>query len=187
MRAPIIILLLLLHTCMDSHIATAQTKGIYKATNARVGFHSEAPKELISGISKQLKGLVDFGKGTFIFKLKMNSFQGFNNELQREHFNENYVESSIFPEATFSGKIIESINISELQTTKVRAKGKLSLHGIDKECIFYVVIKNDGKTIEFSSDFFIALQDFNIKIPKVVYNKLASKIAVSVNAQLEAI
>lgn len=170
---------------LNPFFGNSQTKKIYKTKETVVSFHSEAPNELITASSKQLKGLVDFDKGTFLFKVKMNSFDGFNNELQREHFNENYVESNLFPEATFSGKIIEAIDISKHQITKIRAKGKFSLHGINKECIINVIVNTEGQSLELQSDFFIYLQDFNIKIPKVVYNKLASKIAVHLNAQLE--
>lgn len=184
MRA-IIILFFFSFFCLNTLICNAQAKKIYKTKKSVVSFHSEAPKELITASSKQLKGLIDFDKGTFLFKVKMNSFEGFNNELQREHFNENYVESNLFPEATFSGKIIETIDITKPQISKIRAKGKFNVHGMSKECIINVSINTEGQTIELQSDFFINLQDFNIKIPKVVYNKLASKIAVHLNSQLE--
>ncbi len=42
--------------------------------------------------------------------LKVNSFKGFNSALQKEHFNENYMESENFPYASFEGKIIEDID-----------------------------------------------------------------------------
>lgn len=180
-----ILICLLCSFCLTPFWGIAQAKKIYKVKKSVVRFHSEAPKELITASSKQLKGLVDFDKGTFLFKVKMNSFEGFNNELQREHFNENYIESHLFPEATFSGKIIETLDLSKTQSTTIRAKGKFTLHGMQKECIINVILNTEGQTIELQSDFFIFLQDFNIKIPKVVYNKLASKIAIHLKAQLE--
>jgi polyisoprenoid-binding protein YceI len=173
--------------CLTTTVSRAQSNGIFKTKKATVSFHSEAPKELITATSRNLKGLVDFNKGTFIFKIKMNTFEGFNNELQREHFNENYIESNLYPEATFTGKIIETIDINKSQIIKVRSKGKFSLHGLSKEYTITVTLKIEAQKIDISSEFFISLQDFNIKIPKVVYNKLASKISVSLNAQLEAL
>ncbi len=53
----------------------------------------------------------------------MESFQGFNSTLQREHFNENYIESDKYPEARFSGKVIEDIDFSKDGTYIIRAKG----------------------------------------------------------------
>ena len=152
-----------------------------------MSFHSTAPKELITARSNQLRGLVDFGKGTFVFKIKLNSFEGFNNALQKEHFNENYVESSIYPEASFKGKIIESIDLAKNQTIHIRSKGNFNLHGRTKQCIINVVIKIVNQKIHIHSDFIIYLQDFNIKIPRVVYNKLASEITVNLNAELDVL
>lgn len=187
MRVYNFILYLLFSFCLIPTIVRAQSKAIFKTKKAVVSFHSEAPKELITATSRQLKGLIDFSKGTFLFKVKMNTFEGFNNELQREHFNENYIESSFYPEAIFTGKIIETIDINKPQIAKIRTKGKFTLHGVSKECIINVTLKIDSQKIDVASDFFIYLQDFNIKIPKVVYNKLASKISVTLNAQLEAL
>jgi hypothetical protein len=53
----------------------------------------------------------------------MRSFQGFNSPLQKEHFNENYVESDKFPEASFKGKIIEDQDLTVDGTYELRAKG----------------------------------------------------------------
>jgi hypothetical protein len=43
----------------------------------------------------------------------MQTFEGFNSALQREHFNENYIESNRFPDASFNGKIIEDIDFAK--------------------------------------------------------------------------
>lgn len=171
----------------SSRMAIGQASSTLKIVKSNISFHSLAPKEIISASSQQLKGAVDFDKGTFIFKVKMNSFEGFNNALQREHFNENYVESDVFPEAIFTGKIIENIDLNKNQNIKIRSKGKFQLHGVSKECIILVMLKINNKKVIVSSDFTINLQDYNIKIPKVVYNKLAPEIAVNLNAQLEAL
>lgn len=175
----------ILFSCLLLYTAAfGQNTHIYKIGQSNVSFNSSAPKEFISANSKQLKGLIDFDKGTFVFKIKMNSFEGFNNELQREHFNENYVESSIYPDASYNGKIIETIDLNQNQNIKIRSKGKFTLHGVSKECIIYVVLKINNKKIAINSDFSINLRDYNIKIPKVVYNKLAPEIDITLNAQL---
>lgn len=171
----------------SSKMALGQESSTYKIVKSIISFHSLAPKEMISASSNQLKGAVDFEKGTFIFKVKMNSFEGFNNALQREHFNENYVESDVFPVAIFTGKIIENIDLNKNQNIKIRSKGKFQLHCVSKECIIMVLLKINNKKINASSEFTINLQEYNIKIPKVVYNKLAPEIAVNLNAQLEAL
>jgi len=85
---------------------------IYQTVNGTITFRSEAPLELINASSDQLIGAIDIDKKNFTFKILMRSFQGFNSPLQKEHFNENYVESDKFPDASFKGKIIEDQDLT---------------------------------------------------------------------------
>ena len=64
---------------------------------------------------------MDVVKRQFAFSVKMNSFMGFNSPLQREHFNENYVESDVFPDAVFVGKIIEEVDLTLDGTYEIRS------------------------------------------------------------------
>lgn len=157
---------------------------IFQVQNGNISFHSDAPKELISAASPGLKGIVDIQKKTFAFKIGIGSFIGFNSPLQREHFNENYMESSVFPEASYSGKIIEDVDLTKNGSYVIRAKGKLRIHGIEQERIIKSTITSNNGVLSIKSDFVVLLADHNIKIPKVVNNKLAPEINVSVNATL---
>ncbi|HXS35501.1 MAG TPA: YceI family protein [Flavipsychrobacter sp.] len=166
-----------------SFASSAQSE-IYEISNGTVRFHSDAPQELIKASSDQLKGAIDIRKRTFAFKLNISSFVGFNSPLQREHFNENYMETVYYPFATYIGKIIEEVDLSKDGDYTVRTKGKLKIHGAEQERIIKseINVKNGVMTIE--SDFVVPLADHNIKIPRVVYDKLAPDINVSVNAIL---
>src|SRR5438128_363339 len=95
---------------------------IYEVTDGIVRFHSDAPQELIRAESGKLRGALDPEKKAFAFRIYMSSFQGFNSPLQREHFNENYMETPKYPEAQFQGKIIEDVDISKDGEYEVRAK-----------------------------------------------------------------
>jgi polyisoprenoid-binding protein YceI len=149
-----------------------------------ITFSSDAPLELIRASSKELRGKFDISKKVFAFTVNINSFTGFNSPLQREHFNENYMESVQYPGASFSGKIIEDIDFSKDGLYTIRAKGNLTIHGVVQERIIKsdLVVK-DGK-ITISSNFTVLLADHNIPIPKVVHEKLASEIKVEVKADL---
>jgi polyisoprenoid-binding protein YceI len=157
---------------------------IYELENSKVEFHSEAPQELISASSTEMKGAIDIARKSFAFKIGILSFMGFNSPLQRDHFNENYMESNTFPEASFSGKIIEDIDLSVDGVHSVRAKGKLRIHGIEKERIIKAQVTVKGQMIYVSSNFMVALSDHNIRIPRIVSEKLAQDISVSVKANL---
>jgi hypothetical protein len=157
---------------------------VYEINNGTIRFHSDAPQELIRASSNELKGAIDLSKRTFAFKIGIGSFLGFNSPLQREHFNENYMETSFFPEASYTGKIIEDVDLSKDGEYVVRAKGKLRIHGVEQERIIRSVITSKRGKISVQSDFVVLLADHDIKIPKVVDSKLAPEIKVSVNALL---
>ncbi|WP_018616118.1 YceI family protein [Segetibacter koreensis] len=163
----------------------AQEAKIFSVKSGKISFQSDAPFETIRASSNDVKGLLEIEKKLFAFKVRMESFDGFNSSLQKEHFNENYIESSKFPEATFNGKIIEDVDLTKDGNYTIRAKGNFTVHGISQERIIKsdVAVKN-GK-INIESAFSVLLDDHNIPIPKVVKDKLSSEINVKVNCELE--
>lgn len=158
---------------------------IYEVQSGEVRFSSEAPKELISATSRKLQGVLDGEKMVFAFKVTIASFIGFNSPLQRDHFNENYMETRNFPDAVFKGKIIEAVDLSKEGSYLVRAKGKLSVHGIEQERIIKVQVVVKNEKCQVSASFPILLNDHNIKIPRIVDDKLSPEINVSVKATLQ--
>lgn len=171
--------LLLFVQIMFTQAADAQVNNnLFTVTNNLVTFHSNTSLELIKASSSGLKGLIDVKKRTFAFSISIATFSGFNSPLQKEHFNENYMESNLFPTASFSGYIIEDYDFTKDGSYNVRAKGKFTLHGITQERILQgdLVVKNG--TMRLSCNFNIQLSDYEIKIPRIVHEKLASEIKV---------
>lgn len=160
-------------------------KEIYEVKSGEIHFSSEAPRELISASSRNLKGFLDIRKKTFAFRIDMASFVGFNNPLQRGHFNENYMESAIYPVATYKGKIIEDIDFNKDGSYDIRTKGKLSIHGVEQERIIKVLLTVKKGKLSIKSDFTVLLTDHNIKIPRVVNDKLSPEIKVAVTAMMQ--
>lgn len=156
----------------------------YVCANGYVVFRSEAPLEVIVAESRQLKGVLDIEKNTFAFSIEIQSFEGFNSPLQRVHFNENYLESNRFRTASFSGKIIERLDFSQSGTHEVRAKGTFNIHGVEKERIIKGTLKIINESLEISSSFSVLLDVHDIKIPKIVNQKIAKEINVEMNASL---
>lgn len=161
-----------------------QPAGIYNIRTGSISFRSDAPLELIKAKSNELQGKLDTDKKRFAFAVKMASFNGFNSPLQKEHFNENYIESSKYPDATFTGKIIEDLDFSKNGTYTVRAKGMLTVHGVSQERIIKSELVIRGKQLTITAAFSVLLADHNITIPKVVHEKLASAIKVDIKAEM---
>ncbi|HND88454.1 MAG TPA: YceI family protein, partial [Saprospiraceae bacterium] len=148
-------------------------------------FKSDAMLEVIQAQSKKLRGVIDPANNGFAWSVEVNSFEGFNGPLQREHFNENYLESVKYPRATFTGKIIEKVDFQQDGTYTVRAKGQLSVHGVEQERIIKSTLELKGRRLIIRSSFSVPLSDHSISIPKIVHQKIAEEIQVSVEAELQ--
>ncbi|MBI5916311.1 MAG: YceI family protein [Bacteroidetes bacterium] len=156
---------------------------VFTTKNGTVHFVSDAPLEVIQATSKELKGAIDTDQNTFAFAVDMETFQGFNSPLQQVHFYENYLEIRRFKKATFTGKIIEKTDFATDGTYTIRAKGKLEIHGVALERIIKsdMTVKN-GKLL-VHSEFTVLLDEHDIAIPKIVYQKITEEIKVQVDAE----
>ncbi|MBL7803936.1 MAG: YceI family protein [Saprospiraceae bacterium] len=157
---------------------------VFRCDNGSLHFKSDAPLEIIEARSNKMRGLIDPEAQTFAWAVDIKTFEGFNSPLQREHFNENYMESSKYPKATFQGKIIETIDYKKDGTYTVRAKGKLNIHGVEQERIIRGQVTVKGQRMRVQADFTVRLADHDISIPRVVHQKIAEEIAVRVDADM---
>lgn len=168
-----------------SFLTKPNTGIIYRCSNGNVSFLSDAPLEDITATSKELKGALDTEGRTFLFSVEVSTFQGFNSGLQEEHFNENYLETSRYPKVTFQGKIVEDIDLTREGTYEVRAKGMLEIHGIRQERIIKGTITVHNERLTVDASFAVLLEDHDIKIPRVVYQKISPEIVITLHAEME--
>lgn len=110
----------------------------------------------------------------------------FKTALMEEHFNENYIESNKYPKATFKGKVY-GFDMSILSETNrdFTIKGILELHGKSKEITIPAKIRKNGDGIQLTSDFTVNSEDFDIRIPKMVSNKVSKKVNISLDCILK--
>jgi polyisoprenoid-binding protein YceI len=177
-----LVVLILITACIKNAV---QAQPVYSCSDGSVFFRSDAKLELIDASSERLSAVVDIQKKTFLFSIPINSFKGFNAELQREHFLERYMESYKFPQAFFKGKIIEDIQTKEGEQY-VRAKGILIIHGVEQERIIKAKLEWSNNAISIKSTFDVPLKDHHIKVPQIVQDKIASEVLVQVNAILKS-
>ena len=175
-------LFILILALLSIQASFAQKK--YSTQKASINFASEAELELIKATSNDVRGIIDPATNHFAFTVDVSTFKGFNSELQREHFNEKYMESEKFPKSSFSGKLIEQIDFTKNGTHEIRAKGDLDIHGIKQTRIIRgkLIINNGALRIE--SQFLVLLSDHNISIPTIVSQKIATEIQVDFMASM---
>ena len=167
-----------------SFITSAQVR--FYTKNAKINFYSETPLEDIEANNNSSVSVLDTQNGSLQFWLLVKGFE-FKNEEMQEHFNEDYMESDKFPKAEFKGTLINnsSVNYKKPGTYNVQVKGLLTIRGVTKEVQSNGTLKVNNDNIKANSTFTIALADYGIKIPKLMNDKIAKTIKISVDAKLD--
>jgi len=156
---------------------------IYSCRNGQASFYSETPIENIDAISNSLNAVLNTTSGELVLIVAYTSFK-FKNPLMQEHFNEKYMESDKFPNATFKGRINEKFFFRHDTTFEVTATGILNCHGVDKERTEKATVTLNDGDIRMSGEFKVALKDHQIEVPKVVVQNIAEIIDVKFDATL---
>jgi hypothetical protein len=146
-----------------------------------IEFSSDAPLEMIAARSTHLRGAINPENNSFAFTVDISTFEGFNSEIQQVHFLENYLEAKQYPQATFTGKLIEDIPFTTPGSYPVRAKGMLTIHGIAKERIIRGTLTVNGNGGSLNTTFTVPVSDHGIAIPRIVQQKIAGQIEVKVD------
>jgi polyisoprenoid-binding protein YceI len=158
----------------------------YVTKNGKIEFISKASMENIQAKNNQVNCALDITTGDFVFKVLMKSFE-FEKALMQEHFNENYVESDKFPNASFQGKVknMKDINFNKPGIYNAIIEGDLTIHGVTKKVAQSGTFEvKDGKILG-KSKFNISLKEFNINIPNTVVNNISDKIEITVDVALD--
>ncbi|MEW5675130.1 YceI family protein [Flavobacterium enshiense] len=162
----------------------SQTKKITKT--GEINFEASVPSfEEVAAKNKSTTVVLNTETGEIAALALIKSFR-FKIALMEEHFNENYMESNRYPKATFKGKVygFDLAKLSE-NNRDFSIKGILELHGKSKEITVPAKIRKTADSIELITNFSVNSDDFNIEIPKVVSNKVAKKVNISLNCNLK--
>ena len=135
--------------------------------------------EPVEATNKSTTAIININSGEIASLLFVKAFN-FRVALMQEHFNENYMDSSTFPKATFKGSI-SNFNFSNISSTekKLLLKGILTVRGIEKEIETLATFSKKEDKLLMVTSFGVKPEDFNIKIPKIVSSKIAGTINIS--------
>ena len=146
------------------------------ARQGHIAFFSYTPVENIKAENNQVLRIMDLATGEIAISMLMNAFI-FEKALMREHFNESYVESDIYPTATFEGIILEfDPNQSQDQTRIV--SGDFTMHGITKKVEVKAKIEHRNNIYIISGIFDAVVKDYEIKIPPLLAGNIAKTVSV---------
>lgn len=157
----------------------------YYSKAGRIQFLSEAPMEKIEATNNSALIVLDGATGRMDLSVLIKGFQ-FEKALMQDHFNENYMESHLYPKGLFSGTILnmKEINFGKDGSYTARVQGELTLHGVTKAMITSGQINVKAGKIYATSTFDLTIADFKIDIPKVVKDNVSKTVHVTVSAEL---
>tara|TARA_A100001035_G_C27549154_1_gene393256 strand:- start:5 stop:544 length:540 start_codon:yes stop_codon:yes gene_type:complete len=155
----------------------------FYTNKGKISFFSEAPLEDISAVNENVSAIIDSQTGGFAFRVKIVDFT-FPNSLMQEHFNESYLESEKYPLSTFKGVVDNFSDLDLSNEQNLVVNGSLSMHGISKDAQMKANAQMINDELHISSTFDVALEDYEIDIPKIMMYKIAETIKVTVEIKL---
>lgn len=175
MKKAIIILLFIVLAVPFTH-----GQGKYLTRNGFISFYSHTLIEDITANNEKVAAVIDGNTGEIAIIVQMKEFS-FEKKLMQEHFNENYVESHIFPRATFNGKIVnnENIDYTTPGTYEVKVAGKMLIHGVVRDVSADGSVEVTRKGIIARTKFLLNPEDYDIKIPRLVRKNIAENMEIS--------
>jgi YceI-like domain len=151
----------------------------YRSEKGLITFFSDGAIEDTSAENTVAGSLFNAMTGELVFIVPIKDFK-FQKSLMREHFNEKYMETERYPKSTFLGKLT-GFSITATGEQKVKAIGKLTLHGVTRDVIIPGVADVANGKVTMKSKFILKLKDYNVEIPTIVWKNIAEEIELKID------
>ena len=184
--------ILTLLICLPLAVRGGEWQVDKKAGDNRVKFTSRVTAFTFSGVTDQIDGFV-YWEGDSLFAQKAQfhfqvNLAGFDTGIgKRDRDMREVLDTEKWPRAVYKGVIAEHAAVdSTVAAYRVRTKGTLSLHGIDRaiEVPGTVVVEEGRSRIEAA--FTLKLADYEIEAPSLaVFVKVSQEIALEVSVYMK--
>lgn len=165
--------------CLTSASVFGQKNEVFDDRQGTMMFFSYTSVENIKAKNDQVWSRMDASTGEIAVSILMRAFK-FEKSLMEEHFNESYIESDLFPRASFEG-VIQDFDASVIGSQTRIVKGEFILRGTKKQLEFKVNINIIGDTISLEGEVEVMVKDYNIRIPSLLSPNIAKNIQVTFN------
>lgn len=150
--------------------------------HGKIEFYTKTILSDIDAISEKANVKLDLETGRIEVNIDINSFE-FEYEMMQEHFNEEYLESDRYPQATFKGKISQDISDFK-ENIDVIAIGELTIHGVKKEVSVKVNFSRREDYMLVKCKIPVVLKDFNVDEPSILSKSVAKDVEVKATLYL---
>jgi hypothetical protein len=140
----------------------------------------------IDGTNNTVAGIVKKESGELVAIALIKAFH-FTLATAFDHFNEEYMESDKYPKAQFKGKILElpGLDLSKDGVHEVTAEGDLTIHGVTKAVRERGTITVKGGVATGETTFTVLLDDYGIKVPALVRDRVSPEIEVRLSGSVK--
>lgn len=167
-----------------SSIGYAQENARFLTRQGEVTFFSYTSVENIQASNNQVFSVMEPATSKIAVRILMRAFV-FKKSLMHEHFNESYVESDLYPEATFNGMIMEFDPMATETQTRL-LKGDFTLRNVTKSIAFKAEISpNAIGTYTVEGTLEVQVKDYDIKVPPLLSPNIAKNIQISFKFEFE--
>ena len=153
------------------------------AESGNIKFFSEELLEDITAVNNKVKSVFDIETGQIVFSVNIKGFE-FDKSLMQEHFNEKYLESDLYPKSTFNGHL-SGYKASQRNNTDVTAEGVLEIHGVKQPLKVSGSLDIEKNNVTLHAVFMIKLEDYKIKVPELMFQKIAEEIEITIDIEYE--
>ena len=167
-------------TLLLTVIATVAYGQRFVLDKSTVSFYSSAPVEDIEAHNEEGNSIIDLETGDMVFSIPIRGFQ-FEKALMQEHFNENYLESHKFPNATFSAVAFDWERFNGEQ--EIQVGGDFNIHGVANRMEITGKMLIEKKRVVIDAEFDVAIAKHDIKVPKALFYNIAEVIQVKVHLE----
>lgn len=151
----------------------------FRTDQGKIQFDASTPLEDIHAVNDHVSAILNSENGEIAVLLLHKDFK-FRRRLMQEHFNENYMESHKYPKGVFRGKIngfkADAVSDSPKEYT---AAGELTLHGVTRALSTPILLHREEGGITISLNFVVKSEDYGIKVPKILFKKVAREVEVT--------
>ena len=162
----------------------AGAQGEFTTRHGQVRFNASTPLEDIEAENIEVNAILRPEDRAFGVVMLISEFV-FPRKLMQEHFNENYLESERFPKATFTGTLEGAAFPGPGSESEYQVTGVITIHGVSQQLIVRARILGEEGGYRLRSSFKIRPEDHDIKIPKLLFSKIAEEVWVEVDLLLK--
>lgn len=162
-----------------------------KSKKNLVRFISDAPLEDFDGVTNNidgymyLKSIEDLTDNHLYFEVDLTTMDT-GIELRNRHMRDNYLETDKFRFTFFEGSI-KNVRPQSNNVFSVEVGGTLFIRGVTNEIIVYGVLNSTDNGYVVETEFVIALSEYNVDIPQLMFMKINEEIKLQLKFYLVGI